>query len=353
MEAKIKQLIKTSKKVILDCSLENGAIVAANTDHEQYPKNVANYRYVWPRDVSFTLYAASLLNIKDIQKKFLDWLLNRAEDFSDTGIIYQRYATNGARDTEFGYQYQPDQAGALLWSLLATNKKLNNQTEKVVKLLAKGLCKNWDKNHFFQSTHDLWEERYTIPQLKDNFGYTLAACSFGLGQTAQRLNKRKWLKVSQEMKQSLQNFKGNYYVRLWGQLPDKSIDASVLALIWPFQVMEINKKLLKSLELVEQKLLTPQGVKRYEHDQYDGRIANFTHWKKGAGGWPLITFWYIIALSKSGRKIEARKLFDEQINKFKNFIPEQVFDNELQISVSPLCWSHSMLVIASRELGYL
>ena len=34
MEAKIKQLIKTSKKVILDCSLENGAIVAANTDHE-------------------------------------------------------------------------------------------------------------------------------------------------------------------------------------------------------------------------------------------------------------------------------------------------------------------------------
>ena len=73
----------------------------------------------------------------------------------------------------------------------------------------------------------------------------------------------------------------------------------------------------------------------------------------GAGDWPLITFWYIIVLSQSGRKIEARKLFDEQIKKFKNFIPEQVFDNQLQVSVSPLCWSHSMLVIASKELGYL
>lgn len=353
METKIKQLIKTSKNVILDCSLENGAIIAANTDKEYYPKNVNNYRYIWPRDVAFTLYAAYLLGIKDIQKKFIFWLLNRAENFSDTGIIYQRYATNGIRDTEFGGQYQPDQAGALLWSLLATNKKLNIKTKKVVKLLAEGLCENWDKRHFKISTHDLWEERQTFPKLKDNFSYTLSSCSFGLLNAYKRFNKRKWLKVSNDMKSSLENFKGSYYCRLWGKLPDTRIDASVLGLIWPFQAIKINNKHLKSLELIKNKLLTPQGVKRYEHDEYDSRIENLVHWKKGASGWPLITFWYIIALSRTNQKIEAKKLFNEYVENFKNFIPEQIFDNNLQVSVSPLCWSHSMFIIASKELGYL
>ena len=353
MNSKIKQLIETSRNVILDCSLENGAIVAANTDKEYYPKNVNNYRYVWPRDVSFTLYAAHLLGIKNIQKKFISWLLDRAEGFSDTGIIYQKYATNGPRDTEFGYQYQPDQAGALLWSLLEINRKLDSKTEEVVKFLANGLCENWSKDHFKIPTYDLWEERQTFPGLKGNFSYTLSSCSFGLSAAHERLNEGKWLKVSNEMENTLKHFKGDYYCRLWGKLPDRRIDASVLGLIWPFQIVKANDKQLESLELIKNKLLTPQGIKRYEHDEYDGRIENLNHWKKGAGGWPLLTFWYIISLSRTNQKTEAKRLFDEYVKKFKNFIPEQVFDNEIQVSVSPLCWSHSMFVIASKELGYL
>ena len=351
--SKIQNLIKTSKKVILDCCLENGAIVAANTDKEYYPKNVNNYRYVWPRDVSFTLYAAHLLGIKDIQKKFISWLLDRAEGFSDTGIIYQRYATNGARDTEFGFQYQPDQAGALLWSLLETNKKLDNRTEKAIKLLADGLSDNWNKKHFKGSTHNLWEERQTLPVLEDNFIYTLVACSYGLFKAAIKFNNKKWFRISKEMKRSIKNAgkKLGYYPRLWGKLPDKRIDASILGLVWPFQVVDIDEIIINSINLIEEKLLTPQGIKRYEHDEYDGRIENLCHWKKGAGGWPLLTFWYIIVLSKINKKIEARQLFSKYIKRFENnYIPEQLFDNKIQTSVSPLCWSHAMFIIASKEL---
>ena len=353
MMNKVNQLIETSKEVILDCCLENGAIVAANTDKEYYPKNVNNYRFVWPRDISFTLYAANLLNIKNIQKPFIRWLLNRAEGFSETGIIYQRYATNGARDTCFGYQYQPDQAGALLWSLLEICKKLDSEVKKTIKLLANGLCKNWNGKNFKISIYDLWEERKTVPSLKDNFIYTLAACSFGLKKAYEKLGEKKWLKVSNEMKNILKKSGENYYPRLWGRIPDKRIDASVLGLVWPFNVIKKDKKLLNSIKLVKEKLLTPLGIKRYENDEYDGRIENGTHWKKGAGGWPLLTFWYIIALSKINKKIEAKKLFNNYIKKFNKYIPEQIFDNKIQTSVSPLCWSHAMFVIASKELGFI
>jgi GH15 family glucan-1,4-alpha-glucosidase len=37
--------------------------------------------------------------------------------------------------------------------------------------------------------------------------------------------------------------------------------------------------------------------------------------------------------------------------KGRKHIPEQFFANRIQVSVSPLCWSHSMFVIASRKLG--
>jgi GH15 family glucan-1,4-alpha-glucosidase len=36
-----------------------------------------------------------------------------------------------------------------------------------------------------------------------------------------------------------------------------------------------------------------------------------------------------------------------------NFIPEQIFENDIQVSVSPLLWSHSMFAIASKELNYI
>ena len=36
-----------------------------------------------------------------------------------------------------------------------------------------------------------------------------------------------------------------------------------------------------------------------------------------------------------------------------NVIPEQIFENDIQVSVSPLLWSHSMFIIASKELNFI
>jgi GH15 family glucan-1,4-alpha-glucosidase len=352
MRTKLIDLLESSREVIADCCLENGAIVAANTDKEYYPKNVNDYRFVWPRDAAFIIYAANLLGNKNVAINFVNWLLTRAEGFAATGMLYQRYATNGARDTVFGSQYQPDQAGVLLWVLSDIFPKPRGQTARAIKLLANGLCHNWTGDCFRIVIHDLWEERRTFPSLDENFTYTLAACGFGLQCAYKLFANSRWLKVSKQMQRIINSQKSHYYMRRVGKVSDKRIDASVLGLFWPFVLKLSKTKLRNSLKQIESKLLTPQGIKRYEDDEYDGTVEHAQHWRRGGGGWPLLTFWYIIALAKSKQQRKAQKVFMNYLKQFDSlYIPEQLFPNKIQIAVSPLGWSHAMFIIAAYKLG--
>jgi len=344
------RLLQQSIRVLADCSLENGALIAANTDKEYYPKDANNYRFVWPRDAAFVLYAAYIAtNNKSYAEGFIHWLLNRAEGFAESGMLFRRYVTNGARDTEFGYQYQPDQSGELLWVLSEIFSRPNNKIKKTISLLADSLCKNWEHKNFKIATFDLWEERQTFPSLQDNFTYTLAACSYGLECAAKQLNNNKWSSTAKEMRKILNNLPGDYYYRAHGKLVDKRVDASLLGLVWPFNIVPIDYKMLNTIKLIEEQLLTPEGVMRYANDEYDGMMEQLAHRKKGGGGWPLLTYWYIIVLAKIGRQQPAKNLFSSYSKNFsQGFIPEQLFNNKLQHSVTPLCWSHAMYLLAEK-----
>jgi len=203
MDQRVDELIESSKQVIRDSQVENGAIVAANTDKEYYPDDVANYRFVWPRDAAFTIYAEKLLGMDKLEAEFIEWLHDRAEGFSDSGLIFHRYATNGPRDTDFGHQYQPDQAAALLWTILETNSELTQKQNETVHLLADGLWSQWHGNSFAQNTHDLWEERTAHHDKNENFTYSLAACSKALYLAADRMGEQKWRKKADEMRERL------------------------------------------------------------------------------------------------------------------------------------------------------
>ena len=77
------------------------------------------------------------------------------------------------------------------------------------------------------------------------------------------------------------------------------------------------------------------------------------HRKKGGGAWPLLNFWLSIYWAKRGDLEKAKRYYDWVLDQTDGFLPEQIFDNDIQVSVSPLLWSHSMFVIASRALGNL
>jgi GH15 family glucan-1,4-alpha-glucosidase len=76
------------------------------------------------------------------------------------------------------------------------------------------------------------------------------------------------------------------------------------------------------------------------------------HRKKGAGYWPVLNFWLAICLFEAGEKDKARQYYNKVLEDVKGaFLPEQVFKNNIQVSVSPLCWSHAMFVIATKRIN--
>jgi len=357
-QSKIKRLIKTSKRVILDCSLENGAIVAANSTKPYYPKEAKNYFYVWPRDASFTCIAADVLGINDIQEKFFGWLVERAEGWKETGLFYENYCPNGLQALN---HFQPDQTAMVLlavWHHFKDNKKGAEKYKRLVVNSATGICKKWNKGYFNLVTNDLWEERLTFPDLKENFSYSLAACIKGLECANQLFPNKKYIDAANSINKVLLRAasENGYFFRSFGDINDKRIDAGLLGAIWPFEIVGPRDLLAKNtVKKIERTLVKNFGVYRYEHDEYDGWMYRTLHRKKGAGFWTLLNFWMSIVLCKMGKRKEALKYYNKVVRSIKDdeFIPEQIFDNNIQKSVSPLCWSHAMFVLASKELGYI
>jgi GH15 family glucan-1,4-alpha-glucosidase len=142
MENKIQQLLGLSKNVISDCALENGAIVAANSSKEYYPKDAKNYFYVWPRDGAFSCIAADVIGIKNIQENFFTWLSDRAEGWRETGLFYEKYYPNGLKT--FG-KCQIDQTGIVIFSIykhFENNLKDAKKYKKLVVNSANAICDN-------------------------------------------------------------------------------------------------------------------------------------------------------------------------------------------------------------------
>ena len=355
----INRLLQVTKELIKDCSLENGGIVAANSTKINYSAVAKNYFYVWPRDASFTCIASDVLGINDVPENFFSWCLERAEGFSKNGLFYEKYYPNGLKALA---NFQPDQTGAVLFALWHHYKEdidKASKFHKLVKIAAKGICNVWEKDHFTQVTNDLWEERFCFPDLNENFSYSLASCIKGLECANKLVPNERWIKTADEMKNRLgMHFINNigYFVRSCGELVDRRIDASILGLVYPFEVYGANDRGIKSsIKEIEKKLLINGGIHRYEHDEYDGWMYETLHRKKGAGAWPLLNFWMSIYYSIKGDKKKAEKYYWWVLKKIgdKYYLPEQIFENDKQVSVSPLLWSHSMFVLASEHLGFL
>jgi GH15 family glucan-1,4-alpha-glucosidase len=354
LNSKVHRLLETSRQVIHDCALENGAIVAANSFKDYFPKEAKYYAYVWPRDASFTCVAADILGIKNVQERFFNWCTNRAAGFRETGIFLQNYYANGLKASE---NFQPDQTGSVLWAVwhhYRGHLKKASEHATLIRTAADGICKKWTRNRFNTATNDLWEERYAFPDLEENFTYSLAACAKGLECADAMMPNEKWITVADQMRSRLKSHYANYFIRSYGKISDNRIDASTLGLVYPFEAFPPNdKRVAATVSEIEKKLIIAGGVHRYEGDEYDGWTYDSMHRNKGAGAWPILNFWLSIHYGKLGNREKALQHYEWVLDRVEKFIPEQIFENKLQVSVQPLCWSHAMFAIASKELGLL
>ncbi len=358
MKPKIQKLIKISEKVIKDCCLENGAIVAANIDKPYVPREAANYRWIWPRDAAFTCVAADILKI-DCQKPFFKWLDWAPQDFKRDKLLYSNYATNG-RFGSMGGIFEPDQAGVVLWAIhhyFRQNLKKAQEFKELVERLADGITNHWDKTHFDLHTVDIWEEnrRHTSITMENNFTYSLAACAKGLLLAYEIESNHLWketaLQMIDQIKKAYSN-KDKYFYRTAGKINDSNIDASLLGLAWPFEIYDQgSEELVNMVEKIEKELVVKGGVQRYQFDYYDGEGSA----QEGGGAWPILNFWLAIYWVLAGDKKRALGYYNwvlERLDRYQGYIPEQIFD-DFRKGIYPLVWSHAMFIIASKYLGYL
>ena len=347
-------ITERSRQVLLSCCLKNGAIIAADTDDPHYPHDVQAYRYVWPRDAAYVCYALGRLGHREEQVAFFDWL-SRAEDFRETGLLFQNYYTHGRKRW---LSFQPDQNGSMLWIISEFLKdekdsKVKEKYSQMISHLADGLCRVWDSTHFTIMTQDLWEHFFTYPEMKGSFIYSLAACSCGLSRAYGIMGKEQYLAASDQMRKAVEESYNRFFPRSTGLNPDLTPDTSFFALIWPYRLLEaLDPRVKASAERLFSELDSSGILHRYSYDDYDGFRFQGIDARRGSGSWPIANFFASIYLSLSGEKDKARHYYDQVIQRIdeNNNIPEQIFTNSIQRSIKPLAWSHAMQVIASSFL---
>ena len=391
---KIKELIKVSKEVIEDGSLENGAIVAANSDKAIYPATTQDYRYVWVRDAAYVCMAADLLELRDIPERFFGWCLNRAEDFKETGFFSNAYNVNGTihgtllppdgpkvprhlREScidliHCGTQFQPDQSGSLLIAIAHHIKHFDaevSQFEKLIEKTASGICLSWKGGAFVLPSYDLWEERCVLPEHQGFHTYSLAMCISGLRAAIELLGKkRKWLQTEKEMSKTFAEIyssgtesiprtfrRGAIAKNRKTRADDVKPDTSLLGLVYPSGILDPQDEKMKTtvLEIIKSNTADGGGLLRYPADRYCGGVQKGWVTLTGAGTWPLLSFWMSIYYSLCGDNKYARKFFNWPLEQIDKYIPEQIFEDKSRQSITPLLWSHAMFIIAAKFLGHI
>lgn len=393
-KAIIKKLIKVSENVIQDSSLENGAIVAANSDKSIYPSTTQDYRYVWIRDAAYTCMAADMLGLNNIPERFFEWCINRAEGFRTTGLFHNAYNVNGTiagtlipptvlklpqkvrkRYTytiHQGTQFQPDQNGSLLIAIGHHIKHFSidslSQFKKVIEKTALGITNSWENKRFILPCFDLWEERCIFPKQRRYHTYSLAMCIAGLRVALELFGeKKKWLQTEREMSvvfSDIYSCTVNTIPRTYsiGKLAKRREvrkedfwpDASLLGLVYPSGILDaLDKKMKRTVDrIIEKNTIDNGGLMRYPGDRYCGGVQKGWVTLTGAGAWPLLNFWMSVYYCLCNDKNNAKKYFGWPLGRVNKYIPEQIFENKKKLSVSPLVWSHSMFVIAAKFLGY-
>jgi len=354
---RIAQLIEVSTTVFDACLLPNGCLVAAPSHLDIYPSSAKSYLYCWPgRDLGFALVAMEGLG-RDVRRPLLRWIWDRAEDFQQTGLIYEEYHPNGPRR---GAEWQPDQAGTLLWALCRQPNHADPIEVDVVRKLADGLVTMWDGEQFVLRHRDLWERRFASPRHGTNFAYTLAATAKGLELASATYGVELWERCAREMTARLDDgwsdAAGHYFRRFGPVGSDVNIDASLIGLAWPFDIGN-NKRVRATVAQVEVQLFSSLGLYRYLFDGYDGEVERIgAELRQGAGAWPLLTFWLAIVLSRLGSRERALEIYRLGVENIPpdGYMPEQVFPiGDNRIGVRPLLWSHMMFVLATLELNML
>ncbi|MGB4594682.1 MAG: glycoside hydrolase family 15 protein [Anaerolineaceae bacterium] len=354
----LEALKNRSIQIILQNQHTSGAYLAS--------PNFATYHYCWFRDGSYIAHGMQQVQAYSSAEKFHDWAaitilsqreviqsarrkIAQGDKLGPADFLHTRYTLDGKiAEKEDWPNFQSDGFGTWLWAL-SNYVSSQGMRCKPIWLEAAELVCQYLSSVWQVPCYDLWEE---FPEQQHT--YTLAAIYGGL-RSIEGLVGLSFKNVAEEILQVILTCcqEDGVFVKAVGR---KDVDASLVALAYPYQVVEPGSDLMRNtVKRIESDLVQNYGAHRYAADTY-----------YGGGQWLLLSAWLGCYHANLGEVEEANAYLNWIINQSDHtgHMPEQVplylnqpayypqwLERWGEIA-NPLLWSHASFLCLTSHLKY-
>ena len=353
-----------------------GAIVAAPT--ASLPEELGgvrnwDYRFVWLRDATFTLYALNVVGFTDEARAFTHWL--RRLSIADGADMQIMYGVRGERDLAEqelphlkGYcdsgpvrigngaagQKQLDVFGELLdcihlYRRQGCFERYGEQLEgplwEMMCTIVEHVCEHWH-----ETDCGIWEVRGG----ERHFVYSKVMCWVALDRAIRAAEQYSlaserlacWQMVRDQIRADILTHGYNAAIGAFTQsYGDNTLDASNLLLPLVGFIPPDDPRMRSTVDRIMEKLTDEHGfVYRYHAD--DGLSGS-------EGTFAMCTFWLIDNLAMQGRVAEARSLFERLLTyagRLGLFSEEIDARNNIALGNYPQAFTHIALINSANNL---
>ena len=353
----------------------SGALIAAPT--AGLPEQVGgernwDYRFTWVRDASFTIHAMLGLGYEDEAAAFLRWLNDRVVDAvgKDSGplkIMYRVDGTSnlveeilphlegyrGSRPVRIGNgaadQLQLDIYGESIDAVYQAHRRglhVGHPGWTHLRQIADWLVANWDRQDegiwetrsgrqdFTYGRFMSWVALDRLIRIARDLGLPADVAKMGIARDLiyEQLHNRAW---NPEKQAFVQHYNTDV------------LDASVLLMPVVGFVSPTDPMWQSTLRAVDQELVSDSLVYRYDPKASPDGLRG------SEGTFSICTFWYVDALTRTGRLDDARLVFDKMLT-YANHVglfAEEIGLTGEQLGNFPQAFSHLSLINAAVHLN--
>jgi GH15 family glucan-1,4-alpha-glucosidase len=348
-----------------------GIVAAATTSLPERIGGVRNwdYRYCWLRDASFTLFALMSCGYVEEAREWLQWLLRATAGHpAESQVLYGVAGERRLSEFEVGWltgyensrpvrignaanqQFQLDVFGEILdaihkWWLI--KRRIADFGWALIRSMMQFLEQAWRR-----PDEGIWEVRG--PRRHFTHSKLMAWVAFDRAVDLAERSEwngpvEQWRAVREEIQQEILDKafdrKLNSFVQFYGS---HLVDAAALRIPLVGFLPANDERVRGTLAAIEKNLVVDGFVHRYRSSRKIDGLP------EGEGTFLMCTLWYADVLHMSGRKVEARKVFERVLSIGNDVgLLAEMYDPKMkrQVGNFPQAFSHVGIVNTALRLS--